>query len=141
MLKKITYVVSFCYIFCWKMMFRMFTIKYEMYENTRGDGRKNMLADNIQLLRKRAGMSQEQLAEILCTKKATISAYENDHIDIKSSIVLEIAKALNCSGSYLLEGKKAEALDARIMDALLELKNDQMREVALKQIQALALLG
>lgn len=29
MLKKITYVVSFCYIFCWKMMFRMFTIKYE----------------------------------------------------------------------------------------------------------------
>ena len=128
----------------WKMMFRMFTIKYEkyeMYENTRGDGRKNMLSDNIQLLRKRAGMSQEQLAEILCTKKATISAYENDHIDIKSSIVLEIAKALNCSGSYLLEGKKAEALDARIMDALLELKNDQMREVALKQIQALALLG
>lgn len=59
----------------------------------------------------------------------------------KSSIVLEIAKALNCSGSYLLEGKKAEALDARIMDALLGLKNDQMREVALKQIQALALLG
>ena len=40
----------------------------------------------------------------------------------KGSIVLEIAKALNCSGSYLLEGKKAEALDARIMDALLELK-------------------
>ena len=79
-------------------------------------------------MRKAAGMSQEQLAEILCTKKATISAYENDHIDITSSIVLEIAKALNCSGSYLLEGKKAEALDARIMDALLELKNDQMRE-------------
>ena len=64
-----------------------------------------------------------------------------DQVNEKSSIVLEIAKALNCSGSYLLEGKKAEALDARIMDALLELKNDQMREVALKQIQALALLG
>ena len=99
------------------------------------------LAEKLKFLRKQAGMSQEQLAEILCTKKATISAYENDHIDIKSSIVLEIAKALNCSGSYLLEGKKAEALDARIMDALLELKNDQMREVARKQIQVLALLG
>ena len=98
-------------------------------------------AEKLQRLRKQNGLSQEQLAEILCTKKATISAYENDHIDIKSSIVLEIAKALNCSGSYLLEGKKAEALDVRIMDALLELKNDQMREVALKQIQALALLG
>lgn len=46
MLKKITCVVSFCYIFCWKMMFRMFTIKYEkyeMYENTRGDGGKTCL--------------------------------------------------------------------------------------------------
>ena len=101
----------------------------------------NTMGARIREMRKAAGMSQEQLAEILCTKKATISAYENDHIDIKSSIVLEIAKALNCSGSYLLEGKKAEALDARIMDALLELKNDQMREVALKQIQALALLN
>ena len=101
----------------------------------------NTMGTRIREMRKAAGMSQEQLAEILCTKKATISAYENDHIDIKSSIVLEIAKALNCSGSYLLEGKKAETLDARIMDALLELKNDQMREVALKQIQALAILN
>ena len=80
---------------------------------------ENTMGTRIREMRKAAGMSQEQLAEILCTKKATISAYENDHIDIKSSIVLEIAKALNCSGSYLLEGKKAEALDAKIMDALL----------------------
>ena len=43
---------------------------------------------------------REQLAELLRTKKATISAYENDRIDIKSSIVLEIAKALGCTGSY-----------------------------------------
>ena len=101
----------------------------------------NTMGTRIREMRKAAGMSQEQLAEIPCTKKATISAYEIVLIDIKSSIVLEIAKDLNCSGSYLLEGKKAEALDVRIMDALLELKNDQMREVALKQIQALALLG
>ena len=79
----------------------------------------NTMGTRIREMRKAVGMSQEQLAEILCTKKATISAYENDHIDIKSSIVLEIAKALNCSGSYLLEGKKAEVLDVRIMDALL----------------------
>lgn len=64
-----------------------------------------------------------------------------DQENEKGCIVQEIAKTLNCCGSYLLEGKKAEALDARIMDALLELKNDQMREVAQKQIQVLALLG
>ena len=61
-------------------MFRMFTIKYEkyeMYENTRGDGRKNMLSDNIQLLRKRAGMSQEQLAELTETSRQTVSKWES----------------------------------------------------------------
>lgn len=71
----------------------------------RNTNAENTMGTRIREMRKAAGMSQEQLAEILCTKKATISAYENDHIDIKSSIVLEIAKALNCSGSYLLEGK------------------------------------
>lgn len=35
-------------------------------------------------MRKAAEMSQEQLAELLCTKKATISAYENDRIDIRA---------------------------------------------------------
>ena len=120
----------------------MLLFSARIYQQTvKNTNAENTMGTRIREMRKAAGMSQEQLAEILCTKKATISAYENDHIDIKSSIVLEIAKALNCSGSYLLEGKKAEALDARIIDALLELKNDQMREVALKQIQALALLG
>ena len=48
---------------------------------------------------------------------------------------------------FLLKDNLADTIEAvsythlRIMDALLELKNDQMREVALKQIQALALLG
>ena len=102
---------------------------------------KSTMGTRIRELRKAAGMSQEQLAELLCTKKATISAYENDRIDIKSSIVLEIAKALGCSGSYLLEGKQEGDVDARIIEILSELKNDQVKEIALRQLQALALLG
>lgn len=46
----------------------------------------NTMGTRIREMRKAAGMSQEQLAEILCTKKATISAYENDHIDIKAAL-------------------------------------------------------
>ena len=46
---------------------------------------KRTMGTRIREMRKAAGMSQEQLAELLCTKKATISAYENDRIDIKSS--------------------------------------------------------
>lgn len=102
---------------------------------------KRTMGTRIREMRKAAGMLQEQLAELLCTKKATISAYENDRIDIKSSIVLEIAKALGCTGSYLLEGKQEGDVDARIIEILGELKNDQVKEIALRQLQALALLG
>lgn len=102
---------------------------------------KSTMGTRIRELRKAAGMSQEQLAELLCTKKATISAYENDRIDIKSSIVLEIAKALGCTGSYLLEGKQEGDVDARIIEILVKLKNDQVKEIALRQLQALALLA
>ena len=102
---------------------------------------KSTMGTRIREMRKAAGMSQEQLAELLCTKKATISAYENDRIDIKSSIVLEIAKALGCTGSYLLEGKQEGDVDARIIEILVKLKNDQVKEIALRRLQALALLA
>ena len=102
---------------------------------------KSTMGTRIREMRKAAGMSQEQLAELLCTKKATISAYENDRIDIKSSIVLEIAKALGCTGSYLFEGKQEGDVDARIIEILVKLKNDQVKEIALRQLQALALLA
>ena len=102
---------------------------------------KSTMGTRIREMRKAAGMSQEQLAELLCTKKATISAYENDRIDIKSSIVLEIAKALGCTGSYLLEGKQEGDGDARIIEILGELKSDQIKEIALRRLQALALLA
>ena len=69
---------------------------------------RSTMGARIKEMRLAAGMSQEQLAEKLCTKKCTISLYENDKIDIKSSIVLELAKALNCTGSYLKENLKPE---------------------------------
>ena len=81
-------------------------------------------------MRKAAGMSQEQLAELLCTKKATISAYENDRIDIKSSIVLEIVKALGCTGSYLLEVNGVITIDDRIATILSGIKSNYVKEIA-----------
>lgn len=102
--------------------------------------RKTMGA-RIREMRLAAGMSQEQLAEALCTKKCTVSAYENDRIDIKSSIVLEIAKVLNCTGSYLLEGEQCMGTDDRIRILLSKIGNEQVKEIALKQLEALTLLG
>lgn len=37
----------------------------------------NRMAENIQLLRKRAGMSQEQLAEVTGSSRQTVSKWEN----------------------------------------------------------------
>ena len=55
----------------------------------------------IKECRVKIGMTQEELAEELLTKKSTISAYENDKIDIKISILKQIAKVLNTSVFYL----------------------------------------
>ena len=40
----------------------------------RNTNAENTMGTRIREMRKAAGMSQEQLAEILCTKKATISS-------------------------------------------------------------------
>ena len=39
----------------------------------------------------RIGMTQEQFAEITFIPKPTLSNYENDRIDIKSSVIAELA--------------------------------------------------
>ena len=44
----------------------------------------------IRECRVKMGMMQEEMAEALLTKKSTISAYENDKIDIKISILKHI---------------------------------------------------
>ena len=82
----------------------------------------------------------EQLAEALCTKKCTISAYETDKIDIKSSILKELAAVLHCSASYLLEGNKETEVDARVVTVLKAIEKSGLTEIALMQLKALAMI-
>lgn len=60
------------------------------------------LGQRIKECRLRKGMTQENMAEALLTKKSTISAYENDKIDIKISVLKEIATVLDTSVFYLV---------------------------------------
>ena len=63
---------------------------------------KKKLGQKIREYRLKRGITQEELAEKLLSKKSTISEYENNKIDIKISILREIAKVLGTPLSHLL---------------------------------------
>ena len=85
------------------------------------------------------GMTQEVLAEILYTKKSTISEYENDKIDLKYSVLKEIAKALDTSVSYLT-GEQDEDMEEVLQMAIVlqQIKNRDLRKAAIEQVRVLA---
>lgn len=60
------------------------------------------LGQRIKAQRIRVGYTQEQLAEIMCVPKSTISAYENDKVDIMSSVIAELSRHLATKPDYLL---------------------------------------
>lgn len=63
------------------------------------------LGTRIRELRQERGLTQEQLGEKLLMRKSTISDYENDVIDIKISVLREIAAALHVYPDYFLKGE------------------------------------
>lgn len=98
------------------------------------------LGQRIKECRLKKGMTQEALAEVLFTKKSTISEYENDKIDIKYSVLKEIAKALDTKIYYLV-GEQDENIDDEIMEmarTLAHIKNKELREAAIAQAKILA---
>ena len=84
-------------------------------------------------------MTQEALADVLYAKKSTISEYENDKIDLKFSVLKEIAKVLDTSISYL-SGEQDEDIDdvMQMTIALQQIKSKEFRKVAIAQVKILA---
>ena len=94
----------------------------------------------IRECRVKMGMTQDELAEALLTKKSTISAYENDKIDIKISILKQIAALLGTTIAYLADGEKTEIGEDVMQVALLlqGMQNEELRKVAMAQVKLLA---
>lgn len=99
------------------------------------------MGGRIKEQRIKAGMTQEQLAEIMCTTKAAISQYENNKVDIKGSVIVEIAESLGTTAGYLLN---SEIMIGDVDDQMKEmmlifqgLGNDEIRRVAMQQIKIL----
>ena len=103
--------------------------------------KEETLGQRIRAQRIRLGMTQEELAKATFIPKPTISNYENDRIDIKSSVIAELAKALETDPNYLIMGVKEEAGDnIFLVDAvalLSRITDSKVQEMLLKQIQAL----
>ena len=86
--------------------------------------------------RKRLGMTQEKLAEIMCVPKTTISTYERDASDIKSSVIIELAKHLETTPNYLL-GFTGDSVTEKIVVALEKIGDEKIKEMLYIQVKAL----
>ena len=101
---------------------------------------KKTLGQKIREYRLKRGMTQEELAEKLLSKKSTISEYENDKIDMKISILREIAKVLGTPLSHFLS-EEYDDIDDEVMQmamALKQIKSIELRKAAIKQVMILA---
>ena len=98
------------------------------------------IGKRIRDCRVKVGMTQEELAEALITKKSTVSAYENDKIDIKISILKQIAKVLDITVFYLA-GEQDEDINSDVMQmakVLQQIQSNELRKVAVEQAKVLA---
>lgn len=93
----------------------------------------------IRECRLKMGMTQEELAERLYIKKATVSAYENDRFDMKVSVLKDIAKELKITVAYLVEGEVEEILPEAMQIAMMlqGMKSKELRRAAMEQVKVL----
>ena len=58
------------------------------------------MGERIRELRMLRGLTQEELALLLYRKKNTISQYENNDVDMRASVIEQLAEVLNTEPGY-----------------------------------------
>ena len=61
-----------------------------------------MLNDRIRQLRMESGISQVEMAKMLCVSKQSVSNWENDNIQPSIEMLVKIAKLFSVSTDFLL---------------------------------------
>lgn len=101
--------------------------------------KEETIGQRIKAQRIRIGMTQDDLAEKLMIPKATISAYENDKIDIKSSRLIEISRVLSISPNYLLGYEKENCEDVifkqTISSLISKIDDERVKKLLIEQIK------
>ena len=103
--------------------------------------KEETLGQRLKAARVRKNMTQEELAEAMLTTKSMISYYENDHGDMKQSMIAEFADVLGTTVEYLICGViKTPELDADAAE-LLQLfssMDERTKKIMLAQMRAVA---
>lgn len=99
--------------------------------------KEDTVGQRIKAQRQRLGLTQENLASMLRLPKTTISTYENDKVDIKSSALVGIARALKTTPNYLL-GYGDDLMVEEIGNLMRAIKSDEVKASLMLQIKAIA---
>lgn len=62
----------------------------------------DIISKRIKLIRKKQGLTQKQLADLLNTSQSTISAYESGKTLILTAFLYELCSKLNISADYIV---------------------------------------
>ncbi len=96
------------------------------------------VGERIRHKRKSKGLSQEELAERMHVTAALISNYENDKVDIKTSVMCELAEHLDTSVAYLMAGDPEIDTDIKkLIRVYLMLGRPNVQKAALEQMKIL----
>lgn len=100
------------------------------------------LGGRIKQKRIAAGLTQENLAELMYVKHGLISQYENNAVMPSVDKLQEIAKYLETTVGYLVDGIETiiSAEDKEILEALHNISNEVIRNSLIEHIKQLALV-
>ena len=119
---------------------QLFEICCDAVSHFQGEILVSLLGQRIRAARIRMGMTQEELAEEMCTTKSMISYYENDHGDMKQSMIAEFAVILRTTVEYLVCGVIKESAPDESSAEMLRLfssMDERTKEIMLIQMRAL----
>ena len=105
--------------------------------------KEETLGQRLKAARIRKNMTQEELAEAMLTTKSMISYYENDHGDMKQSMIAEFADVLGTTVEYLICGViKAPEFgeDAVELLRLFSSMDERTKKIMMVQMRAVAKL-
>ncbi len=97
---------------------------------------KETMVSRIRDLRMVRGLTQEDLAFQLYRNKSTISQYENDDIDLRASVIEQLARVLNTKPGYFF-GQEDNGIESEkgAGELLRNIKDDRFMKAAYEHLR------